>query len=116
MLLAIKERQFYICCRSGSYKENIKPRKSSRRRVYQKESRKINATCLSRMYVNKFEDGHLEVEYISAHTSHTLNIKYLALPTSTKEEVAMKLSLAVNPNRILNGKIMQTMLLIVGAW
>jgi len=101
MFSAIKERLFYIFCRSGNYKENIKPRKSSKRRVYQKESRKINATCLSRMYVNNFEDGHVEVEYISTHTSHNLNIKYLPLPTSTKEEVAMKLSLGVNPNRTM---------------
>jgi len=55
------------------------------------------------MYVNNFEDGHVEVEYISAHTGHTLKIKYLPLPASTKEEVAMKLSLGVNPTRILNG-------------
>jgi len=111
MHLGIKERQYYICCQSGSYKENIKPRKSSKRGVYQKESREINATSLLLMYMNKYEDGHVEVEYISAHSSHTLNIKYLPLPTSTKEEVAM--SLGVNPNCYLNGKIMHTMLLIV---
>ena len=109
-ITAIKERLFYVCCRSGKYKENIKPRTSSKQRIYQKDSRKINGTCLSRMYVDNFEDGHVEVEYISAHTGHTLEIKYLPLPFSTKEEVATKLSLGVNSTRILNGKITYIML------
>ena len=60
------------------------------------------------MYVNHFNDGHVKVEYIPAHTGHTLShgeLKYLPLPGSTKEEVATKLSLGVNPSRILNGKV-----------
>ena len=112
-ITAIKERLFYICCRSGKYKENTKPRITSKRRIYQKDSRKINDTCLSQMYVNNFEDGHVEVEYIPAHTGHTLDhneIKHLPLPACTREEVATKLSLGVNPTRILNGKITYTML------
>ena len=59
------------------------------------------------MYVNNFHDGHVKVEYIPAHTNHTLGqdeLKHLPLPISTKEEVAMKLSLGVPPTRILNGK------------
>ena len=68
-ITAIKERLFYVCCRSGKYKENVKPRISSKQRIYQKDSRKINGTCLSRKYVDNFEDGHVEVEYISAHTA-----------------------------------------------
>lgn len=67
------------------------------------------------MYVNDFHDGHVEVEYIPAHTNHTLGhgeLKYLPLPMSTKEEVAMKLSLGVPPTRILNGKCMNVSLSI----
>ena len=59
------------------------------------------------MYVNNFDDGHVEVEYIPAHTGHTLShdeLKYLPLPAHTKEEVATKLSLGINPPRILHGK------------
>ena len=59
------------------------------------------------MYVNNFDDGHVEVEYIPAHTGHTLShdeLKYLPLPARTKEEVATKLSLGINPPRILHGK------------
>ena len=59
------------------------------------------------MYVNNFEDGHMEVDYIPAHTGHTLShseLKHLPIPANTKEEVAIKLSLGINPSRILNGK------------
>ena len=47
---AIKERFFYICCRNGKYEENTKPRITSKKRFNQKDSRKTNNTCLSRMY------------------------------------------------------------------
>ena len=98
---AIKERFFYICCRNGKYEENTKPRITSKKRFNQKDSRKTNNTCLSRMYVENFCDGHVEVEYIPAHTGHTLfhksELQKLPLPASSKEEVAMKLSLGVNP-------------------
>ena len=102
----IKERLFYICCCSGHYHENTKQRLTSKRRYNQKESRKINNTCLSRMYANHFSDGHVEVEYIPAHTGHTLGhdqLKYLPLPDSAREEDATKLSLGVDPSHILNG-------------
>ena len=59
------------------------------------------------MYVNNFEDGHVEVDYIPAHTGHTLShseLKHLPIPANTKEEVATKLSLGINPSCILNGK------------
>ena len=59
------------------------------------------------MYVNHFNDGHVEVEYIPAHTGHTLDhseLKHLPLPASAKDNVATKLSLGVNHSRILDGK------------
>ena len=99
---AIKERFFYICRKY----ENTKPRSTSKKRFNQKDSRKTNNTCLSRMYVDNFCDGHVEVEYIPAHTGHTLYHKSelqkpLPLPASSKEEVAIKLSLGVNPTQLL---------------
>ena len=107
ILADIKERLFYICCRSGHYQENNRTRITSKRRHNQKDSRKINDTCLSRIYVNHFSDGHVEIEYIPAHTGHELNrdeINYIPLPENAKEEIATKLSLGVNPSRILSGK------------
>ena len=59
------------------------------------------------MYVNHFTNGHVEVKYIPAHTGHGVTyseLKHLSLPGSAKEEVATKLSLGVNPSRILSGK------------
>ena len=77
-----------------------------RSQTHQKDSRKLCKTCISRMYVNEFEDGHVEVKYISAHTGHELNsseIKYLSLPESTKQAVATKLCLGIPSERILEG-------------
>ena len=72
----------------------------------QKESRKLNSTCISRMYVDELKNGHIAVKYISAHTGHDLgphDLKHLPLPDSTKQEVSMKISLGIPPERILQG-------------
>ena len=56
------------------------------------------------MYVDEHEDGHVSVTYISAHT-HELGpqeLKHVPLSGSTKEEVAVKLTLGVPPGRILD--------------
>jgi len=56
-------------------------------------------------YANHFNDGHVEVEYMPAHTGHDLDhceLNYLPLPDCIKEEVATKLSLGVI--WILSGK------------
>ena len=45
--------------------------------------------------MDQYEDGHVGVTYISAHT-HQLGpseLKHLPLPQSTKDEIAMKISL-----------------------
>lgn len=65
------------------------------------------------MYLNNFHDFHVEVQYIPAHTYHTLGhgeLKHLPLPIGTKEEVAMKLSFGVPPTHILNGMCMNASL------
>jgi len=102
----IKEQLYYICCRNGHYKENTKARITNKKRCKQRDSRKVNNdTCLSRIYANHFNDGHVEVEYIPVHTGHDLDceLNYLPLLDCIKE-VATKLSLSVNPSRILSGK------------
>ena len=58
------------------------------------------------MYVTKFKIGNIEVKYISAHFNHTIGPSedaFLPLPTSTKEEIAMKLSLGISIERIMDG-------------
>ena len=101
----ILARHFFVCCRSGNHRVNKDQRKTNKVRTHQKESRKINSTCVSRMYVDEHEDGHVSVTYISAHT-HELGpqeLKHMPLPGSTKEDVAVKLTLGVPPVRILEG-------------
>ena len=69
----IKWRHYFICCRDGKSRMNTQPRQTSKVRSHQKPSRKVDACCISRMYVTAFTDGHVEVKYISAHTAHELN-------------------------------------------
>lgn len=81
-------------------------RKTTEKRPHQKESRKLNSICISRMYVDKLKNDQVRVEYVSAHTGHDLGpqeLKYLPLPESTKQEVTMKISMGIPPERILKG-------------
>ena len=58
------------------------------------------------MYVDELRDGQISVKYVSAHTGHNLGpqeLKHLPLPASTKQEVAMKISMGIPPERILQG-------------
>ena len=96
-----------MCCRNENYQINKEERKTKEVRLHQKESRKLNSTCLSRLYIDELDDGHVSVKYISAHT-HELGsgeLKYLLLPQSTKQEVGVKVSLGVPDERILEGKL-----------
>ena len=106
LIIEVKARYYYVCCRNGKYRTYKGQRKTKELRPHQKESRKLNSTCIARLYVDEHDDGHISVKYISAHT-HELGpceLKHLPLPQSTKQEVAMKVSLGVPDDRILEGK------------
>ena len=94
-----------MCCRDGNYKQNKCKRLTDEKRPTQKPS---NQHCLSRMYVDEYRDGHVEVMYLMAHSGHELGsnqIPYLPLPISTKENVALKISQGIPPGRIIDGKL-----------
>ena len=91
-----------MCCRDGKYKQNKRERL---KRPTQKQSQKVN---LSRMYVDKYRDGYVEVMYLTAHNGHELGsnqLPYLPLPTSTKETVALKTIQGIPPGRIRDGNL-----------
>ena len=51
------------------------------------------------MYVTKFNSGKYEVKYTSADSNHTLDQSeagFSPLPSSTKEEIVVKLSLGIS--------------------
>ena len=52
------------------------------------------------MFVNRFEDGHVEVTYISGHMGHELGVCELSLSAGVKDAVAMKLSLGIPADRM----------------
>ena len=73
--------------------------KTNKKRPHLKPSRKLGATCISRMYVTKFNSGKYEVKYTSAHSNHTLDQSeagFSPLTSSTKEEIVVKLSLGIS--------------------
>lgn len=100
------ERYYYVCCRDGDYKECKRERKTDKKQPHQKPSRKLNDVCISRIYVTKFKSGKVEAKYISAHSNHTTGPTkdmFLPLPATTKEEIAMKLSLGISIEQIMDG-------------
>ena len=104
--LAIKTTYYFSCCRDGEYWGNPSQRKTDKKRPHQKPTRKLNAVCLSRMYVDEYHDHHVEVTYITAHTNHDLGpkeIPHLPLPKRVKEKVAGKVNKGIASQRILEG-------------
>ena len=86
-------KYYHVCCRDGQYKENEKPRMTKAKQQNQRSSRKLNSTCASCLYFNKFYDGHVTVTYISEHASHDLvvcELPHLSVPPSVKNTVAIK--------------------------
>ena len=94
-------RYYYACCHDGNYHENKLPQKIDNKHPHQRPTRKLNATCISRMYVDEFVD-HVEVKYITAHNGHELGVcelPFLPLPPSVKESVAIKISQGIPSER-----------------
>jgi hypothetical protein len=100
-----KDMTFYFaCCCDGRVRESSTTSNSTKTRA-RRESRKINAVCISRMYVTCQSSGAVGVKYISSHTNHDLSlaqVKFLPLPKDTKDSIAIKLSLGIPIDRIMD--------------
>ena len=60
------------------------------------------------MYVDSYGDGRVTVMYVTAHTNHqpgSCEDDYLPLPKSVHEEIAIKLSSGIPPERIMEGTV-----------
>ena len=103
----IDKKFYYACCRDGAARESVTSRSSGKKRE-RRESRKINAVCISRMYVTLHSNELVRVKYISSHTNHDLSLaqaKFLPLPKDTKDSIAIKLNLGIPIDRILDGML-----------
>jgi len=101
--LALK--YYYVCCRDGVARKNCTESKGKKRA--QRESRKINGVCISRMYATYASDGSVRVKYVTSHTNHDLSLeqsKFLPLPKDVKDDIAIKLNMGIPIERILDGK------------
>lgn len=71
-------------------------------------SDQLENSCISRMYVNEYQGGHVDVTYIKGHTGHELGVcelTHLSIPASIRETVAMNISLGIPAERIMEGKM-----------
>lgn len=105
----VMKRTYFICCRDGDFRSCARPRKTGQKRPHQKDTKKLNDTCISRMYVDYYGDGRVTVMYITAHTNHqpgSCEDAYLPLPKSVHEEIAIKLSSGIPSERIMEGTYM----------
>ena len=81
-------------------------RKTGKKWAHQNPCRKLNDICISRIYVTKFKSGKVEAKYVSAHLNHTsgpTEDAFLPLPTITKEEITMEVSVVISIERIMDG-------------
>ena len=72
-----------------------------------KPSRKLDKTCISRIYATQSgNDGRVHVVYISAHTNHSLAIEGKSpyqQKTTTQREISEKLQQGIPVERIMEG-------------
>ena len=102
------KRYYFVCCRDGNYRGHKLSAVSQKECPHQKSSRKMNGTCISRMYVDLHESKRVTVRYIPTHTGHKpgyIELKFLPLPESTKDEVTLKLAQGIPSKRILQGTL-----------
>ena len=102
----VTKRVYYVCCRDGNYRSCTKQNQTGKKHPHQKDTRKLNNICISRIYVDYYIDGHVTVTHITAYTNHQPGHhedKYLPLPKSVKDEIAIKLSNGIPAERIMEG-------------
>ena len=59
----------FVCCRDGKGKENLKPRKTEKKRFHS-GTRKLQSSCLSRMTVSEhIRSGEVQVVYVKTYKS-----------------------------------------------
>ena len=78
------------------------------KKPHQKPTRKVGVHCVSRMHVDEMVNGKYMVKFISFHTGHDIGpseLPYIPLPSSTKDEIALKLSKGVTCEWVVEGKV-----------
>ena len=96
----------YICHRDGTQRIHLKKGETYKgtRAANRKGSCKIGGLCPSRFYVSVNEDNTVNVKYIETHSHSTSfdQTKFLHVPQHIRDEIAIKLSLKIPINHILD--------------
>ena len=81
-----------------------------------RQSRKMDAVCVLRMYATHCHSGVKSVKYVSSHTNHDLSLaqaKFLPLPKDVKMALpSSSCSLGISIDRILDGTVTQNIRLL----
>ena len=90
---------YYYCNRSGKYK----PEGHSKRQLKSQGSTKIGFQCSAHIKVSEhLVNKKVFVKFCSTHYNHDLQLAYLKMPEKTRLEIANKLHLGVDIQRILD--------------
>ncbi|XP_074037973.1 uncharacterized protein [Leptinotarsa decemlineata] len=95
----IGEIVYYKCNRSTSY--ILSDNSDRRHRLLKSQgSCKINSSCTSEIKVVE-ENNKILIEWQKVHYGHNLDIQYIRLPKTEKQNIATKITNGVAPQRIL---------------
>ena len=59
-------------------------------------------SCIAHMKVVQLNNGLISVEYCPTHSSHSINLAHLPIPTELKDTIAVKLHEGVEIEKILD--------------
>ena len=90
---------YYYCNRSGKYK----PEGHGKRQLKSQGSTKIGFQCSAYIKVSEhLVNKNVFVKFCSTHYNHDLQLAYLKIPEKTRLEIANKLHMGVDIQRILD--------------
>ena len=90
---------YYYCNRSGKYK----PEGHGKRQLKSQDSTKIGFQCSAYIKVSEhLVNKNVFVKFCSTHYNHDLQLAYLKMPEKTRLEIANKLHMGVDIQRILD--------------
>ena len=78
MSLLEMKASLFVYCRDGRGKENLKPRKTEKKRFHS-ETRKLQSSCLSQMTDSEhIRSGEVQMVYVKTHTNHEPGLNEVA--------------------------------------
>jgi len=91
--------KYYICHRSGMYKEDVDSGYARKRKLKSQGTCKLNFNCTSTIKCRVLNNCKHEVEFIKTHYGHQCDIQHLKISNTNSVEIASKLVAGVSKQR-----------------